>query len=140
MATEVYISFDEFCEQTREPYSDDEWDRGDTHTEIYFNNARLTNVGNESFTSTEPLSKGDKIYIVWGHWGSGCTFGHDSGSYAEIFEVTKDREFAYRLSEFLGKQADYGFKEFEGKVYYIPWSGYFDSFEGMHVEETTLDE
>lgn len=137
--TKLYVSFDSYCESTREASSDDEWDRGDSHTSKSLSYVSSTNNNwDESFDSTEDVQRGDTVYVVWGHWGSGDTFGHDSGAYAELFEITKDKEKAYRLSDFLKGQSSYGAVEFERFPYYIPWGGYFDSFEDMHVDQTMV--
>lgn len=141
--TQLYIYFDSFTEITREPSSDD-WDRGDSHTTMYLSDVSLKNKGSrESFNTTEDVVVGDTVYVVWGNWGSGDTFGHDSGCFAEIFEVTKSAEKANRLSTTIStistiSTTSLNSFKFEGMVYHIPWNGYFDSFERMNVDTTQI--
>lgn len=130
---------------------------------------------------TEP---GQELYLVWGNYNSGDSFGHESGKpeFVELFDdYDKACDFAkalrlhyewcnykdnYEYRKLSGKQKqgvdrnmDYQVREvfdfaekkheeldtddykvtYHGKTYFIPWNGYFESLNDIHVDALTLD-
>lgn len=137
--SKLYIETREYTIVTYEAPSNSGWDRDCTHTDISIESISTNGVGRESVNSDEDVNVGDIIYLVWAHWGSGDSFGYNTGAYSEYFMVTTDKDKAERLRAFLENFDGYG-TEFEGMKYYVPWNGYFDSLEGVYIWEGIVED
>lgn len=145
MSQRIYISSNEFREETREP-DDDGWDQGDTYTSRTFTGAYLTSKLSDdvqypdpnlyyeqlqsAFIPDEPekeLVAGDVIHVVIAEYSSGSTFGHDENGYVEVLAATVDAEKALKFAE-VARTA-------EG---YLPWNGYFDHLNQIEVHSFIL--
>ncbi len=133
--SEVFLKKSSFTETTREPYSGDTWDRGDTSTTWEFGSASLKKplYGNfDRFVTSFDINKGDVLFFVVAVWGDGDTFGHEAGCRSEVFGVFKTeneaKSFETRLN---GPQS-------KDDRLYRPWFGYFNSFDGTQILERTI--
>lgn len=145
MSQRIYITSNEFREETREPY-DDGWDQGDTYTSRTFTGAHLTSkLGDDVeypnphlyyeqlksvFVPDEPekeLMPGDVIHVVIAEYSSGSTFGHDENGYVEILAATIDAEKALKFAE--SARTAKGF---------LPWAGYFEHLNQIEVHTFLL--
>lgn len=140
MSMKLYVSTDSWCETTREPDTDDSWDRGSTYTSISVDKISTEKIGEEIQTD-EDISIGDTVYIVWAHWGSGDSFGSNYGAYSEFYLVTKDEKRADRLRDLLANTPNnrYSPIEFEGFSFYRPWFGYFESLQGVNINVRVVE-
>jgi hypothetical protein len=90
---------------------------------------------------------GSNALVVWVQWGSGDSFGHADGAYAECLGMFKDMDSASSLREQVEqwtrstKGYDYEFTTPDGQVFksgFAPWIGYFDSLEAVNIEVVAI--
>ena len=141
MATNVELIYDNYSEISREPDTDDCWDRGSTVTFWTFQGARIVE---ESTYGSMPypgdLKPGDEVWCVFAVYSTGDTFGHDEAAQLEFISVHKDEKLARKNAASLesdGKHIEHD----DGtviKMNWKPWDGYFESLDQMYVEKYTL--
>lgn len=84
-------------------------------------------------TSARDFVVGESAYLVWAEWSSGDSFGTSNYCSVEAFGLFKDKgeADAFRLVLENASEAD-------GK--WLPWFGYFESLNCVHVEHVTIGE
>lgn len=94
----LYLSTSSHTIRTREPYSDDSWDRGDTDTSWHFGGISLAKpVGEYEYIEVDDdFDVTGNIYLVLAVWSTGDSFGNDNGACCEIFAAYNIREDAER--------------------------------------------
>lgn len=134
--TKIYIKKTKYTESTREPSSNDDWDRGDTSSYWTFdgpflNKPRLRSRDDYEVVTTDiDFKPGDLCYVVMAVWSSGDSFGWDDYYYADEFGAYRTAEEASaREEELRGKPK---------KGVYVPWGGYFDRFEYVEIVSGVL--
>lgn len=94
------------------------------------------------FPSTLKFERGEEVIVVWAVWSSGNSFGNASGSGREVFGLFKDPKSARQLQEKLESITEYRetfiTKDKQIHDLYIPWSGYFESLDCVHIEYTRI--
>lgn len=149
----VTVSVETSTYNTSEADPDDSWDRPNTAQEIIGWRAEVTNLEadkdryywHESITA-EVDDDADEIYVVVATYSTGDTFGNDSGQVylADAFDDESDaHDLLQKFKEF--DNAGYGGRkvvpfsfEFNGKEYSIPWAGYFEHLERLHIETVSI--
>lgn len=145
----TYLDFYFGCreETTREPYKDDDWDRGDSYTSWDLLGCSIKEEG-EYFDVIAPfeVKSGDSVIVVYAVYSTGDSFGHDEGACKEVIDVFKDMDKAeacVRAIESTTKSwDDRTEKKAEwiredgsaGKLDYVPWNGYFESLDYVRAE------
>jgi hypothetical protein len=116
----------------------DSWDRPNTQfnlEEVYVTladeGARNYGMFDENFEVE--AGPGDIVHVVYVRYSTGDTFGNDDGrvTFMDIFPAA-DEVKAHKLRAAIETCTGYGLT-FEGKDYYIPFNGYFESLEGVEV-------
>lgn len=147
----VLISWDEKSYTVRDLDPDDHWDRGDTHTEIYDIVGRwVEDVPIKSTWGNSPqingFAPGDVCFAVVAQWSTGDTFGQDSGACVGVLGAFRDRETAEQLADearsFRNDKSEEHLSnyelEFQGQIIHIGWTGYFESLDGIKVQEIVV--
>jgi hypothetical protein len=139
----LYLQYDKSTETTREPDTDDSWDRGDTSSSWDFGDVSASKenfrYGYESFDVNDGYRVGDRIYVVVAVWGTGDTFGHDENYCMDVVSAHIDRETAYKSQKKCESNSNTPLYLGDGYILnYIPWSGYFDSFGYSEVLERVI--
>jgi hypothetical protein len=107
---------------------DDQYDRDSTDADVTILSASLVDDDKFNVLGTdEECNIGDKIYLVWATYSTGDSFGSDGGQY-ELLSVTKDKQTAEEKEAYYGNIDDFS----------VPWIGYFESLEGIHITEMIL--
>lgn len=137
----VELIYDNHTRCTREPDTDDKWDRGSTSTTWYFTGARLVEQTTyDSMLYPGELKKGDEVWCVFAVYSTGDTFGHDDASQLEFISIHKTEELAKKNADSL--QGDGRLIEHDDgtviDIGYKPWTGYFEHLDDMYVEKYTL--
>lgn len=103
--------------------------------------------------STLDINPGELCYVVWVQWGSGDSFGHGSGEYAEAVGIFKERGSAEELADAVRNLHNFecGKKKQDGDGYcldtsdgqhfedgFCSWRGYFESLEDVNIEPCIL--
>ena len=141
----VYLNTNCSGECTREANTDDEWDRGDTHTSWYFGNAHISEKSYDQYIEVDfDVQQGDTIYLVGVVWSTGDSFGHDDGSCFELFAAYKEKSKADEAAKILESSASMSWhnkvKLPDGyELSYIPWQGYFESLDYVEVFERVIE-
>lgn len=143
MTCYVKLLADSWEEQTRNASSDDEWDRGDSHTTWSISGAELVSTHQyESVPYPGELKKGDVVYAVYVVYSTGDSFGHDSDARLEFISVHKDKAIAERnLAAIESSQTPLEIHQDNGQAIsmgYVPWEGYFESLSYARCEEFVL--
>jgi hypothetical protein len=126
---------------------DDSWSRDSTETD-YAGVASVRSVprnGKENSWRSGRFElpghkPGDVVFIIVVQYGTGDTFGSDGGQ-TEIIDVFSDAREARAVIDWLEGKGNTGpISEFSakcpvnGKEYEIPWTGYFEWLQGIHLE------
>ena len=103
--------------------------------------------------SAHDFKVGERVYVVWAEWSSGDSFGHGDRSSCEAFGLFKFEADAYAFQHALehAREGDQGqdwndrhkfvWTSSEGWEYgcgFLPWFGYFESLDNVHVEAVTI--
>jgi hypothetical protein len=143
----LYLSTSCYTTNTREPYSDDSWDRGDTERSWHFGGISLEKpVGEYEYIEVDDdFDTTGNIYLVLAVWSTGDSFGNDGGACCEIFAAYNIREDAEEAERLL-LRASAGNDMFKGlelpdgfKLSYIPWMGYFKSLDYITIVEGSIE-
>lgn len=129
----LYVQTEKWTETTREPVSDDNWDRGDTHSTWSIDGIFLTPTGNYDTIETElDVVSGDKVYLVYAIYSDGDSFGHDSCNRMELLSVHKNEDMARRNAETIGNNHIIHYDDGRIlKMSYVPWNGYFENLDSI---------
>lgn len=141
--------------ETSEADPNDRWDRPNTRTELIGLSARIVDLPvdtqyfySQSLVCDLDVEPGGTVYVVVLRYGTGDTFGNDDGR-VEIADAFIDRQTAEALvSEYEKTAPDWRQErtkrtnvpafDFNGREYWVPWCGYFETFESVSVEELTV--
>lgn len=140
MSTKFTVDYDSYTHTTREPYPDDDWDRGDTHTDVSINGVVMCD-SDKYFDLVLPgdYDPSKPLYLLWASYDTGDSFGRDGGK-AEFIDLFQDHERAQAALKVLQQATD---DSFEGSYIrddgtpikiYVPWVGYFESLNYITVE------
>ena len=132
---------------TKEPDSEDGWDRGDTETSYEVRGVTLQEEDSYNAIPVEHINKGDTIYIVYAVYSTGDTFGTDSGGEIELVSVHKTKELAEKNVRMINsrtkKEANCSISiELDnGNIFtrYCPWDGYFESLDYCEYKEVVVN-
>lgn len=125
-------------------HSDDKYDYSWSEDHSYeYSGAHIVTKGHDVslFPGETIVEPGDDIHVVYVSYGSGDSFGHESGRRTHLWAFS-DRKRAYRLAEALCEDAaaepDYDYNHtplmFEGvPINTNEWNGYFESFNDADV-------
>lgn len=120
---------------------EDEWSRDSTRSTYYPTHVTIS----PSQYGDCPISDcevGDKVYLVWADYQTGDTFGSDSA--VEFLAAFKHKGYAHRCvdqANLSKKGNSYNWSinvKLDGGEQYtvnIPWLGYFEHLEEVHVTE-----
>lgn len=137
---------------TRSPQSDDQWDRGDTETDWEVSGVEIVDSEKDHYDvmADFKVKPGDRIWLVYAIYSTGDSFGNDRGSSIEFFTAHKNEEIASDNGEILARMSksdshynfnaaitlDSGLR----MVVHVPWMGYFEGLDNVHVEQFTVHE
>ena len=140
----LYLSTSSYRETSREPYSDDSWDRGDTSTSWHFGGISLEKpIGEFEYIEVgDDFDVTGNIYLVLAVWSTGDSFGNNDGACCEIFAAYNNREDAEK-AETLLSTATNAFKKVNlpngYEISFIPWLGYFESLDYTKIIEGSIE-
>src|SRR5579859_4611035 len=131
-STIIYVSYDSHEESTRDPSSDDSWDRGDTYTSHEVTGLSLSeNPGSRQDTLPVdfPVKAGDALHLLYAVYSTGDSFGHDENGGIEFILIYKTPEKAEKAKVVLEKVTSYGTTKIKTEIgktlpFYVPWKGY----------------
>lgn len=72
----------------------------------------------------------DRVYVVWAEWTSGNSFGFGKGMCVEVMGILKEEDEAYAMKDRLERN-DWPYK--------LPWIGYFESLDEIHVDRARIN-
>jgi len=101
------------------------------------------------------LPAGTVAWIVWVVWSSGDSFGWAKNSHAEVLAIFDHDWYANAFADYV-RSEDYQsvnpfdendcenpfyFQSYDGQEFVykcVPWDGYFESLEAVHVDEVKI--
>jgi len=91
--TELKVIHTSHTTTTRKPISDDEWDRGTTHTSHSIEGIA---IGSDYHGLNLPgkVNNGDVVWLVYAVYSTGDSFGNDDDAECEFFTVHRDEAVA----------------------------------------------
>lgn len=137
------VDINHYCEQSE--FSDEAY--GDWY-ESYSNSLDSIKIVEDEYpdvASVEEFKVGDEVYVVWAEWSSGDSFGRGDRCSTEALAVFSKSEDAYGFAEACERATSkdgYNFTASTGQKFsssYVPWSGYFESLDGVHVTHTYMN-
>jgi hypothetical protein len=148
----VTVSVETATYNTSEADPDDSWDRPDTEQSIVGWHAEVTDLSadkNRYYWSESATAEVDddatEVYVVVAQYSTGDTFGNDSGQIylADVFDDENDARDL--LDKFKEHDTRYDYRKVvpfsfnhNGKEYSIPWAGYFEHLENLHIETVEI--
>lgn len=100
------------------------------------------------------LPSGSEAWIVWVVWSSGDSFGWAENRHAEVLAIFDHEWYAERFADYVrngdyesnnsflgGTDKPFTFQSEDGQEFkydYIPWDGYFESLEAVHVDKVKI--
>ena len=100
------------------------------------------------------LPSGSDAWIVWVVWSSGDSFGWATNRHVEVLAIFDHEWYANAFAEYVrnedyesnnsflgGTDNPFDFKSEDGQEFkydYIPWDGYFESLEAVHVDKMQI--
>jgi len=147
----VRVSVETVSFVTEEADPDDSWDRDNTDQQITGWSAEVVDLSKDEdryywseSVVAEVDDEADEVYVVVARYSTGDTFGNDSGQ-VFLADAFDDETDAYELLDEFKKHDGYGSRkvvpfsmEYKGKNYSIPWAGYFENLESLHVETVEI--
>lgn len=131
ICTYLEVEHDHFQDVSEPPDPNDSWSRGTTIS-IHTVNG-LKKVNEKDFFDLiidEKVRKGTGLYVVYGIYTTGDSFGTDVDGRIEFFSVHRKEEVALRNADILRKASGNNVKLRidSGEIFetYIPWNGYFE--------------
>lgn len=139
------VDYSSYTDQTRDPYDDDEWDRGDTETIIStINNFKIVNDTdyNDGIIIFEP-EYNRSYFLLYVVYGTGDSFGSNSGQiwFVDLYENMEIAQANLRIIKNHGEDFSITLlSEYEGdKVTKYqtsaPWVGYFEWLQDVCIAE-----
>ena len=99
--TEISVIKERWSHQTREPYPNDDWDRGNTSCSWTVEGIRIYESNNRLFPWMEmdldvpfEVTSGTKYYLMYVVYSTGDSFGHDEDSSIDFCGLYKDISIA----------------------------------------------
>jgi len=139
------VRISQYCDHSENiSHGDGEWDFS---WEESYSNSFESVVKTDKYpdiTALHDFEVGDQAFLVWAEWSTGDSFGHGDRSHVEAFALFKNSEDAYAYAHALEHAPDgkkFKFVSSEGQVFeniYMPWHGYFESLDNIHVETVTI--
>lgn len=128
MVTYVKIDVDTNWWWVREPSGDD-WDNGTKDGDVSIERATIVSEDNYDVVGIDAdLKEGDIVYLVWARYGTGDSFGSYGGNYV-LLDLLTDEALAYAKRDYYETVNDYS----------VPWTGYFEWLQDLHVETLILE-
>lgn len=134
-------------ESSSEPYGD--WSESCENSFVSISkNPKYPDV-----VSDHDFKHGEKCFVVWAEYSYGDSFGHSNRGSTEVIGVFKNKEVAEELKKALlnfdsdkpGKNSEdrykFDYTTSDGQKFhygFVPWSGYFESLDEIHIEETSM--
>ena len=100
------------------------------------------------------LPSGSEAWIVWVVWSSGDSFGWAENKHAEVLAIFDHEWYANAFADYVrngdyesnnsflgGTDKPFTFQSEDGQEFkydYIPWDGYFESLEAVHVDKVKV--
>lgn len=100
------------------------------------------------------LPSGSEAWIVWIVWSSGDSFGWAENRHAEVLAIFDHEWYANAFADYVrngdyesnnsflgGTGKPFTFQSEDGQEFkydYIPWDGYFESLEAVHVDKVKV--
>ena len=100
------------------------------------------------------LPPGSEAWIVWVVWSSGDSFGWAKNKHVEVLAIFDHEWYANVFADYVrsedyesnnlfmgGTDKLFDFQSEDGQVFkydYIPWDGYFESLEAVHVDRVKV--
>ena len=111
---------------------------------------------NPDIASILDIPTGAEAYVVWAEWSYGDSFGEAYRGSAEAFGIFEHEVFAQQFVDYLnsrrqncgmftGLEQDSDvcvFNSGDGQIFklnHLPWIGYFDHLEELHVERVIVN-
>lgn len=95
--------------------------------------------------STLDIEPGTKALVVWAVWSTGDSFGRARGSQSEAIGIFTDMASAVQFREALDAHEKQGgtvkLTTSDGQEFefgYMPWFGYFESLDSVHIDVVTV--
>lgn len=136
------IDYDSYTDQTREPYENDGWDRGDTETTNIIHSFKIIDDDyNDGIIKFDP--KYDRPYfLLYVVYGTGDSFGSDSGKiwFVDLYENMETAQANQKIIQDHGEDFSITLlSEYEeGKLTKYetsaPWIGYFEWLQDVCIE------
>ena len=135
MTRKVYISYNEHEITIHDDFDSRDWS-GSYHREIDWSLGKVFLSKLEASPRYEEFEiEGEKLpkhlYVVYVRYSTGDTFGRTDGCgcIVGVYRTRAKAEKVYKSIE----DGTYAIDK-KGKKTYIPWEGYFERFEGVHME------
>lgn len=111
--------------------------------------SRKNGYGYEEFDTTFKAKIGDRVYVLWIKYGTGDSFGHESGR-GEIMWVFKNVKVAEAAAKAWREQTEHYRENHEYSVVFEddngdevklsnPAAGYFESLESVNVDSFLIE-
>ena len=100
------------------------------------------------------LPAGSVAWIVWVVWSTGDSFGWAKNSHVEVLAIFDHEWYANAFADYVrngdyesnnsflgGTDKPFTFQSEDGQEFkydYIPWDGYFESLEAVHVDKVKV--
>lgn len=139
---EVLMDTRQYVTRVGDP--DDPWDYDDTNCQNTLRGIKLSDGKYSDVPSPDALQDGDKVYLVWCEYSTGCTFCSNGGQ-VEYFMAFKDADIALRVTSELravtsGWSVSLDIGTGESHNFSIPWTGYFEHLEEVHCDLLVVGE
>ena len=147
--TKIKVITSEYSDSTKDPDTDDKWDRGSTFTSRVILNIAKDNKDYSFETSCLP-ENGKKYYLLYTMYSTGDSFGSNENSsieYIELYDTQQKANEALTCILQSPINKEYSFTENSisipmnnGEIYklFVPWNGYFESIYEQGVKEVEL--
>lgn len=119
---------------TRPGNLDDRWDGDDTYT-VWIVHSRIRDVepGHPYDLETAlELQPGNIYFLVYAIYSTGDSFHKEQCGEIEFVDLFATFEEAEALADALKVGTEYTLNH-NGRIYHLPWVGYFENLEEIHV-------
>jgi len=134
----LYVDIEKHCDHYKH-----DGEKYGSWSSSYTNNLKTVKIiKNDNSNNGEPIDfdvdVGDTVYVIWAEYSSGDSFGHSDRGSTEILQVYKSLNKAKLAHDMLEKSRKYECKIFsevgEEVKCFIPWIGYFESLDKLHLD------
>lgn len=131
---DLYLAWTTHCTGVIEPNPDDEWDAGETFSDVSFGSLTLDGSGycGRIPCTTDTVDVGDTLYVVAVVYSTGNTFGRDNGGCVQPLIATPSRTIADAVEAWVGG-GDWPICSVDEP--YMAWIGYFESLDYVFSEQ-----